>query len=92
VNAQKLAAVSGSSGAGLLENSISHKNGYILLFLLVGAARFELTTPCAQGRCATRLRYAPTFAASLILNHFLDFRYRPACPNRSKTLSTVTTP
>ena len=28
--------------------------------LLVGAARFELTTPCAQGRCATRLRYAPT--------------------------------
>jgi hypothetical protein len=28
---------------------------------LVGAARFELTTPCAQGRCATRLRYAPTF-------------------------------
>src|ERR1700726_5082451 len=30
------------------------------LILLVGAARFELTTPCAQGRCATRLRYAPT--------------------------------
>ena len=28
---------------------------------LVGAARFELATPCAQGRCATRLRYAPTF-------------------------------
>jgi hypothetical protein len=27
---------------------------------LVGAARFELATPCAQGRCATRLRYAPT--------------------------------
>jgi hypothetical protein len=27
---------------------------------LVGAERFELTTPCAQGRCATRLRYAPT--------------------------------
>ncbi len=44
---------------------------------LVGAVGFELTTPCAQGRCATRLRYAPTFAASLILNHFLNFRYRP---------------
>ena len=29
--------------------------------LLVGARRFELLTPCAQGRCATRLRYAPTF-------------------------------
>ena len=31
------------------------------LILLVGAGRFELPTPCAQGRCATRLRYAPTF-------------------------------
>src|SRR5438132_7781265 len=27
---------------------------------LVGAAGFEPATPCAQGRCATRLRYAPT--------------------------------
>jgi hypothetical protein len=27
---------------------------------LVGAGRFERPTPCAQGRCATRLRYAPT--------------------------------
>src|SRR5215203_3253561 len=26
----------------------------------IGAPRFELGTPCAQGRCATRLRYAPT--------------------------------
>src|SRR6185295_16899575 len=26
----------------------------------IGAPRFELRTPCAQGRCATRLRYAPT--------------------------------
>jgi hypothetical protein len=34
---------------------------YNLLILLVGAARFELATPCAQGRCATRLRYAPIF-------------------------------
>src|SRR5579884_4225446 len=34
---------------------------------LVGAGRFERPTPCAQGRCATRLRYAPTFCASLIL-------------------------
>jgi hypothetical protein len=30
------------------------------LILLVGAAGFEPATPCAQGRCATRLRYAPT--------------------------------
>jgi hypothetical protein len=36
------------------------KNATISLNKLVGAARFELTTPCAQGRCATRLRYAPT--------------------------------
>ena len=39
---------------------------------MVGAVRFELTTPCAQGRCATRLRYAPTGKAQLILNHFSD--------------------
>ena len=30
------------------------------MILLVGAGRFERPTPCAQGRCATRLRYAPT--------------------------------
>jgi hypothetical protein len=37
---------------------------------LVGAGRFERPTPCAQGRCATRLRYAPTITALLILKHF----------------------
>jgi hypothetical protein len=31
---------------------------------MVGAGRFERPTPCAQGRCATRLRYAPTFYCS----------------------------
>ncbi len=36
---------------------------------LVGAGRFERPTPCAQGRCATRLRYAPTLKDSLILNY-----------------------
>src|SRR5690606_7343371 len=30
---------------------------------VVGAARFELATPCSQSRCATRLRYAPTRTA-----------------------------
>jgi hypothetical protein len=30
---------------------------------LVGAWRFELQASCAQGRRATRLRYAPTFIA-----------------------------
>jgi hypothetical protein len=28
-------------------------------FLLVGAGRFELPTPCSRSKCATRLRYAP---------------------------------
>src|SRR5437868_4279695 len=41
---------------------------------MVGAGRFERPTPCAQGRCATRLRYAPTFAALFILKHFLTRR------------------
>jgi hypothetical protein len=40
---------------------------------LVGAIGFEPTTPCAQGRCATRLRYAPTYIALLILNYFHEF-------------------
>src|SRR5580658_7058890 len=39
------------------------------MILLVGAGRFERPTPCAQGRCATRLRYAPTCGALLILNY-----------------------
>jgi hypothetical protein len=37
---------------------------------LVGAIGFEPTTPCAQGRCATRLRYAPTEVAESILKYF----------------------
>ena len=39
---------------------------------MVGAGGFEPPTPCAQGRCATRLRYAPTRSAFLILNDFGD--------------------
>ena len=41
---------------------------FLFRYLLVGAGRFERPTPCAQGRCATRLRYAPTFARVFILN------------------------
>jgi hypothetical protein len=29
------------------------------LLAQIGASRFERPTPCSQGRCATRLRYAP---------------------------------
>ena len=32
--------------------------------IMVGATGFEPATPCAQGRCATRLRYAPTCSGS----------------------------
>jgi hypothetical protein len=39
---------------------------------LVGAGRFERPTPCAQGRCATRLRYAPTLDGLFILKQLLD--------------------
>src|ERR1017187_4917934 len=53
---------------------------------MVGAGRFERPTPCAQGRCATRLRYAPTFCASLILNHFQYFRYCQAAQIGPKSL------
>ena len=59
---------------------------------LVGAGRFELPTPCAQGRCATRLRYAPTSEALLILNHFPHFRHRPGSPNRAIMAPTVAKP
>jgi hypothetical protein len=37
---------------------------------MVGAPRFELGTSCAQGRRATRLRYAPTVSALFILEYF----------------------
>ena len=40
---------------------------------VVGATGFEPATPCAQGRCATRLRYAPTLE---ILNLTADFARR----------------
>ena len=47
-------------GEAALELSGQLETGRIRLILLVGAGRFERPTPCAQGRCATRLRYAPT--------------------------------
>ena len=39
-------------------------NSWKSLNKLVGAGGFEPPTPCAQGRCATRLRYAPTGPAT----------------------------
>ncbi len=54
-----------------LEGAIAPGVSRKLLKILVGAGRFERPTPCAQGRCATRLRYAPTSAVLFILKHFL---------------------
>ncbi len=31
---------------------------------MVGAVGFELTTPCSQSRCSTRLSYAPNCACA----------------------------
>ena len=47
---------------------------------LVGAIGFEPTTPCAQGRCATRLRYAPTLLAKLILKHVVTLFHSAPIP------------
>ena len=43
-----------------------------LLKIMVGAWRFELQTSCAQGRRATRLRYAPTDCV-FILAYFANW-------------------
>ena len=34
---------------------------------MVGAAGFEPATLCSQGRCATKLRYAPTYFGTGLL-------------------------
>lgn len=43
---------------GRIKNILSRK---YQIFEVVGAERFELPTLWSQTRCATRLRYAPTF-------------------------------
>ena len=40
---------------------------------LVGASGFEPEASCAQGRRATRLRYAPTLCTLMILLYFSAF-------------------
>ncbi len=45
---------------------------------VVGATGFEPATPCAQGRCATRLRYAPTLN-NLEFTAISGLRFRPCC-------------
>jgi hypothetical protein len=43
---------------------------------MVGARGFEPPTPCSQGRCATRLRYAPTRTLLLARRRFFCNRKR----------------
>src|ERR1700722_14121389 len=85
------------SSAGILsfiysERYCGSKNGHISLILLVGAGRFERPTPCAQGRCATRLRYAPTGVALFILKHFWTRRTPRRGQKLPKTSPTVAKP
>ena len=67
-------------------------NSFKIIESLVGAGRFERPTPCAQGRCATRLRYAPTSTGLFILNHFPTSRYCPVYPTEAKRAPTVAKP
>ena len=49
-----------SGHSAQMEGIKKRGNFHYLFFLdLVGAAGFELATPCTPCKCATRLRYAP---------------------------------
>ncbi len=57
--------------ASTAEDSANSRTFFVLwrfVSEVVGATGFEPATPCAQGRCATRLRYAPTLNC-FILDH-----------------------
>ena len=43
---------------------------------MVGAEGFEPPTLCSQSRCATRLRYAPTFLFSIVPRIGIDSNQR----------------
>jgi hypothetical protein len=49
----------------------------------IGVRGFEPPTPCAQGRCATRLRYTPPISVMCLRLH-ATCRLHPL-PNRSKS-------
>ncbi len=59
---------------------------YKLLILMVGAEGFEPPTLCSQSRCATRLRYAPTFCIDCIANRI------GGCARRRRGLRTGGSP
>ncbi len=59
--------------------------GWKPLVLLVGAAGFELATPCTPCKCATRLRYAPTRGAEYN-------RKRLSTQTRSISMTRISSP
>ena len=54
---------------------------------MVGAWRFELQTSCAQGRRATRLRYAPTLKCLEIIMDFPTQRLHKCAVDRLREFS-----
>ena len=70
------------------EAAIAHRQE-LIGDILVGAPRFELGTSCAQGRRATRLRYAPTSSALMILKHFPSLLHSNLAARRRRSISTL---
>ena len=62
-----------------------------LLKGLVGASGFEPETSCAQGRRATRLRYAPTCGKFILLRFRVRFHSNESCVPSLET-ETVRSP
>ena len=55
------------------------------LILFVGAAGFELATPCSQSKCSTRLSYAPTLSLPLCVPlRFHEVKGRTCALKRSR--------
>jgi hypothetical protein len=73
---------SGFEATGISKSELKNQE------LVVGASGFEPEASCAQGRRATRLRYAPTCTACLILKHLptlLLIRTVAFTPNCART-------
>ena len=68
------------------------RDSYKLLKKMVGARGFEPRASCSRSRRATKLRYAPTEIALLILNHFRILQNSRTPPERAKYPSIVTKP
>lgn len=56
--------------------------------LMVGAAGFELATPCTPCKCATRLRYAPTSRMRILHESFSIFKPSLSIPISHSTNNT----